>query len=122
MNRTENLQDYRHFLNNIYIDILDGTYKEVIHEAGFKYEECIKGIDEEDWMEAYNFMYVPMMKVKNMIGNNGKPFNSAIKEDLKFLNRKMNVVKEGIGFILSKEFGITIGWVNKQTGKCEFVG
>ena len=42
--------------------------------------------------------------------------------NLKFLNRKMNVIKEGIGFILSKEFGIVVGWVNDKTGKCEFVG
>ena len=36
--------------------------------------------------------------------------------------RKMNMVKEGIEFILRKEFGITVGWVNKTTGKCEFIG
>ena len=122
MNKTENLQDYRQFLNNIYIDILDSTYKEVIDEAGFKYEQCVKGIDETDWMEAYNFMFVPMMRVKKMIKNNGKPFNPSIKEYLIFLNRKMNVVKEGIGLILTKEFGITVGWVNRNTGRCEFVG
>ncbi len=121
MNKTDYLQDYRQFLNNIYIDILDSTYDEVIREAGFKREECVKGIDEKDWMNAYNFMFVPMMKVKNMIKNNGQPFNPAIKEHLIFLNRKMNMVKDGIELILTKEFGITVGWVNKQTGKCEFV-
>lgn len=122
MDKAENLQDYRYFLNNVYIDILDSTYKEVVDEAGFKYEECVKGIDETDWMKAYNFIFVPMMKVKNMVQNNGKPFNSAIKEHLIFLNRKMNMIKDGIELILTKEFGITVGWVNKNTGRCEFVG
>lgn len=37
MDKAENLQDYRYFLNNVYIDILDSTYKEVVDEAGFKY-------------------------------------------------------------------------------------
>lgn len=122
MNKTENLEDYRQFLNKIYFDILDSTYKEFIEQAGFKREECIKGIDEKYWMEAYNFLYVPMMKTQKMFRNNAKPFNPSLKEDLKFLNRKMNMVKEGIGFILSKEFGIVVGWVNSKTGKCEFVG
>ena len=120
MNRTENLQDYREFLNKIYFDILERTDDNVIKLAGFKNEEVVKGITEDDWMEAYNFIYVPMGKIRKM-SSKLQSSDKSLKDDLVFLNRKMKLVREGISHILTKELHITIAWENTKTGKCEFI-
>ena len=121
MNRAENLQDYKEFLNNVYFNILERTDDNVIKLAGFKNEEVVKGITEDDWMDAYNFIYVPIKNVIKINKNNTQPVNQSLKDDLVFLNRKMKLVMEGISHILTKELHITIAWENTKTGKCEFI-